>query len=141
MTTSFTGGCSCGAVRYECSAAPLFTANCHCRDCQRASGGGFVSVLGVPTDAVKITGEVKYFDVQGDSGNPIGRGFCPACGSRLFARPAAAPDRMGIMAGSLDDPSWYRPAIDIYTASAQPWSHMDPALPKFPKMPPMEPNR
>ncbi|HKV53802.1 MAG TPA: GFA family protein [Candidatus Binataceae bacterium] len=135
MAGSFKGGCSCGAVRYECAADPVFTANCHCRDCQRASGGGFVSVVGVPRDAVKITGEVKYFDVTGDSGNPISRGFCPNCGSRLFAKPAAAPAMMGIMAGSLDDSGWYRPAMNIYTSSAQPWAHMDPALPKFPKMP------
>jgi hypothetical protein len=141
MATSFKGGCSCGAVRYECSVDPAFTANCHCRDCQRASGGGFVSVLGVPRDALKIAGEVKYFEVKGDSGNLIGRGFCPNCGSRLFARLEAAPDMLGIMAGSLDDPGWYRPGMDIYTASAQPWDHMDPALPKFPKMPPMEPDR
>jgi len=141
MARSFTGGCSCGAVRYECSIEPRFTANCHCRDCQRASGSGFVSVLGVPRDALKITGEVKYFNVKGDSGNLVSRGFCPNCGSRLFARPEAAPTMIGIMAGSLDDPGWYRPAMDFYTDSAQPWAFMDPALPKFPKMPPMEPNR
>jgi len=108
MARSITGGCSCGAVRYECSIEPVFTANCHCRDCQRASGGGFVSVLAVPRDALKISGEVKYYDVKGDSGNLVSRGFCPNCGSRLFARPAAAPTVIGIMAGSLDDSGWYR---------------------------------
>jgi hypothetical protein len=49
----------------------------------------------------------------------------------------AAPAIMGIAAGSLDDAGWYKPGMAIYTASAQAWSHMDPALPKFPKMPPM----
>lgn len=141
MARSIIGGCSCGAVRYECSAEPEFTANCHCGDCQRASGGGFVSVLVVPIDTLKISGEVKYFDVKGDSGNPVSRGFCPNCGSRLFARPAAAPTMIGIMAGSLDDSGWYRPAMDFYSASAQPWVYMDPGLPKFPKMPPAKSNR
>jgi hypothetical protein len=42
-----------------------------------------------------------------------------------------------ITAGSLDDPSQYKPSIDIFTSSAQPWDYMNPALPKFPKMPPM----
>jgi len=41
------------------------------------------------------------------------------------------------MAGSLDDPKVFEPGMDIYTDSAQSWDHMDPALPKFPKMPPM----
>jgi hypothetical protein len=137
MAKSFKGSCSCGAVRYECTADPVITANCHCRDCQRAGGAGFASVLGVPKDALKITGEVKYFDLKGDSGKTIGRGFCPNCGSRLFSRMEAEPAIMGIAAGSLDDDGWYKPGMDIYTSSAQPWAHMDPALPKFPKMPQM----
>jgi hypothetical protein len=44
---------------------------------------------------------------------------------------------MVIVASSLDDPSIFKPAMDIFTSSAQPWDHMDPALPKFTKMPPM----
>lgn len=136
MATVLTGGCMCGAVRYECSTEPLMAANCHCRDCQRATGGAYASVFFVPRNAVKITGEVKYYDVKGDSGNILSRGFCPTCGSRLFGKPAVMPDAMGIMAGSLDDPSRHRPAMDIYTASAQPWDYLNPELPKFPKGPP-----
>ena len=137
MATPFTGGCMCGAVRYECSAEPVMAGNCHCRDCQRASGGAFVSALAVPRNALKITGEVKYYDVKGDSGNTVSRGFCPNCGARLFGRPAVVSDLIVIMAGSLDDPSWYKPGMDFYTASAQPWAHMNPDLPKFPQMPQM----
>ena len=137
MATPLTGSCMCGAVRYECSAEPVMTANCHCRDCQRATGSAYASVFLVPRNAVKITGEVKYYDVKGDSGNILSRGFCPTCGSRLFGKPAVVPDLMGIMAGSLDDPSSHKPAMDIYTASAQPWDSMNPELSKFPKGPPM----
>jgi hypothetical protein len=135
MAAPFSGGCACGAVRYECSAEPLMMGNCHCRDCQRASGGPFVSIVAVPKDALKITGEVKYHEVTGDNGSPIKRGFCGKCGSRLFGFPAAP--FIGVSAGSLDDPSWYRPTFDIYTSSAQPWDYMNPELAKFPKMPPM----
>jgi hypothetical protein len=136
MATPFTGGCMCGAVRYECSAVPGLTANCHCRDCQRATGTAYVSVLFVPRTAITITGEVKYYDVKGDSGHILSRGFCPTCGSRLFGKPAVLPELMGIMPGSLDDPSPHQPAMDIYTASAQPWDYMNPELPKYPKGPP-----
>ncbi len=137
MATPFKGGCICGAVRYECTAEPIMTGLCHCRDCQRATGGAFAPALAVPKSALKITGQVKYYDVKGDSGNTSSRGFCPNCGAPLFGRPGFAADIMTIMAGSLDDPSWYKPSMDIYTASAQPWDHMKPDLPKFPKMPPM----
>jgi len=80
---------------------------------------------------------VKYRDLKGDSGQIVSRGFCPACGSRLFLKAEMMPDLMGIMAGSLDDPSWFQPTMDIFTASAQPWDFMNPNLPKFPNMPPM----
>jgi hypothetical protein len=135
MATSFTGGCICGAVRYECSAEPVMTANCHCRDCQKATGGAFVPALLVPAVALKITGEVRYYDTKGDSGHMVSRGFCSNCGARLFGKFKAMPDLAGILAGSLDDSSWYRPAMDIYTASAQPWDYMNPELPKFSKSP------
>jgi hypothetical protein len=54
----------------------------------------------------------------------------------LFGKAAAAAGIIDIMLGNLDDPSWYRPQADVYTASAQPWDHMNPDLPKFPKLPP-----
>ena len=138
MATRFTGGCMCGAIRYECSAEPVATLNCHCRDCQRLTGSAFVVELFVPRSAVTITGDVKYYDVKGESGSINSRGFCSTCGARLFGKPAILPDFSGIMAGSLDDPSWVRPGMDIYTASAQPWDYMNPELPKFPKSPPMQ---
>ncbi|GAX41937.1 glutathione-dependent formaldehyde-activating GFA [Tolypothrix sp. NIES-4075] len=136
MGIKFTGGCLCGAVRYECSAEPLAMANCHCRDCQRATGSAYASALLVSQSAVTITGDVKYYDAIADSGSIVGRGFCPNCGSRLFSKPPI-PEFMGIMAGSLDDPSWFRPVMDIYTSKAQPWDYMNPDLHKFAKMPPM----
>ena len=120
MTIHATGGCACGAIRYECSAAAAFAGNCHCRDCQRATGSAFAPLVFVPKSAVTITGDVKYYDVKGDSGQIVSRGFCPACGTRLFLNPAMMSDV---------------PTMDIYTASAQPWDCMNPDLTTFPKMP------
>jgi hypothetical protein len=134
---TMTGGCMCGAVRYETNADPMFMGNCHCRDCQMASGAAYAAAIGVPRNALKITGEVKYYESKADSGQTAKRGFCGNCGSRLLSLPPFAPDLMVIMAATLDDPSSFKPAMDIYTSSAQPWDHLNPALPKFPKMPPM----
>ena len=109
------GGCMCGAVRYECAADPIFMGNCHCRDCQQSTGGAYTPAIGVPRVAVKITGDVRYFESKADSGSMAKRGFCPNCGSRLFSMPPFAPDLMVITAGSLDDPSIFKPGMDIYT--------------------------
>jgi len=135
MATRFAGGCMCGAVRYESDADPIAMGNCHCRDCQRATGSAFAAAVLVPVNAVSISGEVKYYEVVGDSGAIVRRGFCPNCGARLLGKPTASSNLIGIMAGSLDDPSWFRPQADIYTASAQPWDYMNPNLPKFPGLP------
>ena len=137
MATNFKGSCLCGAVRYACDADAMFMGNCHCRDCQKAMGAAYDPCIGVPAAALKITGAVKYHDSKAESGNVLSRGFCPECGSRLFAKTSAMPDLAMITAGTLDDPGQYQPSMDIFTASAQPWDHMNPALPKFPKMPPM----
>jgi hypothetical protein len=134
MKTPFTGSCMCGAVRYECTAEPIAMVNCHCRDCQRATGTAFAAAMLVPANAVEIVGNVNYYDVICDSGKIIGRGFCPNCGSRLFSKPPL-PEFLGIMAGSLDYPSEFQPSMDIYTSSAQHWGCMNPELPKFDKMP------
>jgi len=46
MFTPFSGGCACGAIRYECAAEPLYMVNCECRDCQRATGSAYCAVVG-----------------------------------------------------------------------------------------------
>ena len=135
MTQTFSGGCNCGAVRYESSAEPVFAGHCQCRHCQRASGVGHTSVIGVPLDALTITGEVKYFDYTADSGNIASHGFCPNCGSQLLGKSSGMPGAIGIKVGSLDDSSWFRPGMTIFTARAQPWDLVEPDLPAFPGMP------
>ena len=90
------GGCACGAIRLVCSFEPLAAFNCHCRDCQHASGAPFITALGVPSAAVTVTGKPKYYAVKGESGNTISRGFCPNCGSRLFAKISGCPGAIGI---------------------------------------------
>lgn len=128
----FTGGCACGAIRYECSAAPVFMLNCHCRDCQRVTGTAYAAILRAPAGAFRvIKGVPRFYTTRANSGNTVSRGFCPECGSPLFSRLSARIDIVGIRAGSLDDPGEYRPAADIFTRSAQPWDCMNPELPKY----------
>jgi hypothetical protein len=135
MPTRFSGGCACGAIRYDCTADPLFAVNCHCRDCQRETGGAFTPVLGVSKAHFTLTqGEPRFFGVTADSGYPTRRAFCGACGSPLFGQPDSRPDLITIRAGSLDDPRIFRPTQDIFTESAQPWDHMNPDLAKAAKL-------
>jgi hypothetical protein len=134
MKLPLTGGCACGAIRYECSAAPLRMVNCHCRDCQLASGGAYAPTVVIARDAFKLTkGQPASFERKADSGNVARRAFCAACGTPLYASSSARSDFVGIRAASLDDPSWYKAQADVWVGSAQPWDHLDPAVPKFEK--------
>jgi len=137
MAQKLSGGCACGAIDYVCSASPVIMLNCHCRDCQQASGSAYAAIVVVPKATVQIGGELRYHKVVGQGGKAIGRGFCPNCGSQVTVKLERLPDILGLQAGSLEDPSIYRPAMDVFTASAQPWDHMDPSVQKHTHAPPI----
>jgi hypothetical protein len=132
-----TGGCLCGAVRYESAGDPVFSLHCHCRDCQRSSGTAYIAAMRVPAAGFRITqGSPKRYLGRSDSGNEITRAFCGDCGSPLYVQVSTRPDLVGLRVGTLDDPSWFHAEADIFTKSAQPWDHMDPAIPKYDTYPP-----
>ena len=130
--SQFSGGCACGAVRYECSSAPVAMVNCHCRDCQRAGGAGYSPTVVVNRKHFHLNrAQPKYYEVTAQSGKTARRAFCSECGSPLFASSTARPDYVGIRAGSLDDPSWFRATVDVWTASAQSWDVLSAHTTKF----------
>jgi len=136
ISTPLTGGCACGAIRYESAAEPVLMFHCHCRDCQRASGGPFSSYVIVPKEAFKLTqGSLRFHEFPSDRGGKTHRGFCPDCGSPIVVKTDAAPQVVAIRPASLDDPSWFNPQMDTWTTDAHAWDQMNPALAKFEKYP------
>lgn len=106
--------------------------HCHCRDCQRATGGAFSSAIIVPAEAFKLTqGSPRFHASPSIAGGHQLRGFCTECGSPMIVRGDPATTFIGIHAASLDDPSGFKPQMDIFTSDTQPWARMDPALPKY----------
>lgn len=120
--TPLTGGCLCGAVRYEISGDILMSGNCHCRNCQRHTGGAFAELIVLKQGSIQITaGETTTFTHPGDSGKFVYRRGCAVCGSGIVIDYDVTPDLTALMAGTLDDPSAFTPVWNIYTASRQPW--------------------
>lgn len=136
MSEPYTGGCACGAIRYEISGEPIFMNDCQCRDCQRKSGTGHGSYLTFPAAGVNLAGDAAQWDLVGDSGNTKTRGFCARCGSPVYLRFSAMPQIFTVHAASLDDPSRYKPQAVTYRGRALAWDRVDPELPAFDKMPP-----
>ena len=133
---TITGGCLCGKVRYSAETDPMFAGVCHCRNCQKAGGSAFAIVVAVPEAALDVQGDLKTYQDKGDSGQPMYRRFCPECGSTVMDEAAVMPGVLMIQAGTLDDPSWLKPAMQIYCDSAQPWVALGGEWQSFPKMPP-----
>ena len=138
MTTSIAGGCLCGAVRYESNSGQVIGGHCHCIDCQKSSGTGHSSHLGVPKPAVTITGDTTVFEAPTDSGNTVSRHFCPTCGSPVFSTNASMPELLFLRASCLDDLEVFQPGVVVYTKSRPSWDHVGQGLPEFDGMPPPE---
>jgi hypothetical protein len=136
MEKPLSGGCACGAIRYESTAEPVAMLHCHCRDCQQWSGGPFSSYTVVPKEAFKLTqGTLKYYATNSEMGGKNQRGFCSTCGSPIVSAPESAPGAIAVMTGSLDDPSIFKQQLEVWTSDAEPWDQMNPTLPKFEKYP------
>ena len=133
---TYTGGCACGAVRYEIAADPVLSWKCQCRDCQRASGTGHGSGVGFPKAAVRMTGTLKFYEVRAASGNIAGRGFCPICGAWVASTTSGFPDLAIVTAGSLDEPGKFAPQLVCWASSGHAWDDVAQGLPKYEKMPP-----
>jgi hypothetical protein len=92
--------------------------------------------MAFPQTVVRLTGDLKYHVVQSDTGNMVSRGFCPNCGAPVMWKFARIPDMCAIVVGSLDDPSVFKPQVVVYASRGYAWDHLDPALPRFDKLPP-----
>jgi hypothetical protein len=116
------GGCQCGAVRYRLMAEPTGVNICHCRMCQKASGGPFMAFGGVELDRLIWTrGAPAIFA----SSSIAERGFCAECGTPLTYR-MRERDRVSVTLGSLDEPAAVAPAIQFGIESKVQW--LDAAL-------------
>ncbi|WKE66980.1 GFA family protein [Gallaecimonas kandeliae] len=136
MNPPYSGGCACGAVRYETRQAPLFQNHCQCRQCQRRSGTGHGSYLTFPARAeMRITGQASHWEEVADSGNVKVHAFCPVCGTPVYLTFAAMPDLIAVHAASLDDPGRFAPQALTYRSRGLAWDSIDPGLPAFERMP------
>ena len=137
MSTPYSGGCLCGAIRYTCHSEAMMPGHCQCTICRKLSGTAHASMFAIPEDAVELTGELKFYEFTADSGNQVRRGFCPNCGSPVYNTNKGIPGLAMIHASSLDDPEIFKPSLVVFSKSSVSWDTMNPELPSFPELPPM----
>jgi hypothetical protein len=123
-----TGGCLCGAVRYEAEVYLKTAHYCHCRMCQRSSGApAEIGVTVKPGSLAFTTDEPTYYQ-----SSPFARrGFCRLCGSSLVWEAPSRPDWTNLSVGSLDHPEEVMPSQHIHVDSQLPWYQLDDGLPRI----------
>jgi len=131
--SKITGGCHCGAIRYETSSPPATGLLCHCRDCQRSTGSAFEALARFPQDEfLFIKGKPKLYQPS----TIMEKGFCPNCGSQLYDRYIIRlsedfrEDMMWVHIGTLDDPEIAPIEMHTGVESQLSWIHFDDGLPR-----------
>lgn len=125
-----TGGCLCGAVRFEVTAPFTSASYCHCTRCQRRTGTAASANGRIDADSFRIvTGEDRIRSFKPEDGAE--KCFCGDCGSALFSRFA---DVVGVRLGALDSDPGIRPAYHQFVAYAASWEQIpDDGLPRHPE--------
>jgi hypothetical protein len=128
-----TGGCGCGAVRYEITEVPVKAGYCHCTRCQRRTGTAASPNLMVAPGSVRITqGEDKLTAWEPDGG--FRKVFCKVCGSGLWSTPPDSDEPAGVRTGTVDGDPGVKPSYRQWLSSAAPWEPIpDDGLTRFPE--------
>ncbi len=131
-----TGGCHCGAIRYEVEGEPMHSALCHCTDCRRHAGAPMVGWTLFGNDHFRVTqGEARIY-ASSEHGR---RHFCPDCGTGLFyTNDVVFQGMTDVQSATLDDPAALPPTAQIQTAERIAWMKSVDALPQFERYPGQE---
>ncbi len=117
------GKCHCGAITYEAEVDPAMVSVCHCTDCQVFSGAPFRAVVPATKENFKLlSGTPKIYIKTADSGNKRAQGFCPECGTPIYATSPTDPQIYGLRVGAIRERASLTPKKRIWCNSALPWS-------------------
>jgi hypothetical protein len=128
---ALTGGCGCGAVRFEVTAPFESASYCHCTRCQRRSGTAASAQGRISPGSVRVvSGEDELRAWAPEDGYE--KLFCGRCGSALFGRPPGGTQYTSVRLGAVDDDPGIRPQWRQYVAYAAVWEDIpDDGLPRF----------
>lgn len=130
---TMTGGCLCGAIKYELTEAPAMMGVCHCKNCQRQAGSAFSTLAAVPKEQFKFTqGKPKlYVDGDTKSGNQVERYFCADCGSPIYSALGSQPDSVFLKTGTMDDTTGFNPQFHVWCDTRQNWVDLPDDVPQM----------
>lgn len=122
MTIDLAGGCLCGAVRYSVRTGSTLHYYCHCSDCRVYGGAAYHAAIVVSAAALNVSGPLATWAKTADSGRTVARHACECCSGHVMTSPWPDPERYSVKAGTLDDPTLFQPAYEIWTRSRVGWA-------------------
>ena len=132
MTTDYTGGCSCGSIRYQLVKEPMFTHCCHCHLCQQITGSAFITNTVIEGTSFKLTsGDLASFFGPSGSGSKHVMKRCPDCGDPLVSYFGDTEHVAVVKAGTLDNPNLAPPQAHIFVDSKLEWLQLSGDVPIF----------
>lgn len=130
----WTGACLCGQVRVRVVEAPVFASACHCRACQKLTGGAYSLTLMLPTSGLEVDGKTEI----GGLHSPVPEHhFCPSCKTWLFSRGIVGGQFVNLRPSLLDDAGWVVPYVDTGVADRLPGAESGARV-GYPEFPPVE---
>jgi hypothetical protein len=117
------GSCHCGKIAFEAEVDPSAVRICHCTDCQALSGSAYRANVSARAEGFKLlSGEPKIYVKTADSGAKRVHGFCPDCGTPIYATAPVNPTAYSLRLGTIKQREQFRPTRQIWRRSAMPWS-------------------
>ena len=126
-----TGGCLCGAVRYEVTEPLVNAGYCHCTRCQRRTGTAASAQARVAPGAFRlVSGSESLGAFRPEQG--FAKIFCRECGSSLWSEAPDDPEVRSIRLGTFDGDPGIRPGFRQFVDFAAPWEPVpDDGLERF----------
>lgn len=126
----FSGGCLCGALRYESKEKAIETGYCHCTICRKSTSAPLVAFASFPVESFLYTKGTPSIYQSSSTGT---REFCSKCGTQICHREIDNPETVDVNSGTLDDISSVPPKFHIYTKDSVPWLEVNDELPRYSK--------
>ena len=125
-----TGGCLCGAVRYETTGESFQVQHCHCHTCRKHNGGPLVTLAGFTAEQVRFSGAARKIY---ESSPGVGRAFCGACGTPLTWEGDGGDlgPIVELHISTFDDPAALVPTVHSFYPERIPWFDVADDLPRY----------
>jgi len=125
-----TGGCLCGAVRFETRGPFLRAGHCHCSRCRRHSGTAVSTQARLPRERFRLLAGAEHVRAWREPGHAV-KAFCERCGSSLFGGTWPEGDEVSIRMGAFDGDPGIRPQVHTFVADRAAWDEILDDLPQY----------